>query len=74
MKSVKLTISAIGPTISEQVKAQGCSTGMPADQLDRMEHAIHLLRIKGILTEAESDRAFKRLLKDAQTFKGVQHG
>jgi hypothetical protein len=74
MKGVKLTISALGPTISEQVKAQGCATGMPADQLDRLEHAIHLLRIRGLLTEAESDRAFKRLLKDMQTFKGAKHG
>jgi hypothetical protein len=69
MKGVKLTISAMGPSIAAQVKAQGCATGMQAELLDRLEHAIHFLRIHGMVTEAESDRAFKRLIKDMQTYK-----
>jgi hypothetical protein len=64
---MKLCISALGPTIAEQAKAQGYAINMPTERLDRLEHAIHLLRITGMLTEAESDRAFKRLLKDVAT-------
>jgi hypothetical protein len=63
---MKLCISALGPTITEQAKARGYQSSMPTDRLDRLEHAIHLLRISGLLTDAESDRAFKRLLKDAK--------
>lgn len=67
--NLKLDVGAIGPTIAEQVKVQGCATKMPADRLDRLEHAIHLLRIHGMLTHSESDRALKRLIKEMQPFR-----
>lgn len=68
-----LNVGALGPTIAEQVAAQGFITKMPAERLDRAEHAIHLLRIQGLLTHAESDRALKRLIKGMQpTAAGVQ--
>lgn len=70
---LKLNIGALGPSITEQLAAQGWSTSMPAATLDRYEHAIHLLRLHGLLTDAESDRAFKRLIKDldAKPARGV---
>ena len=61
--SLKLSIGALGPTIAEQVAAQGFTTTMPAEFLERLEDAIHLLRIHDMLTYAESDRALKRLIK-----------
>lgn len=63
---MKLCVSALGPTIAEQIAAKGYLPAIPTDRLDRLEHAIHLLRISGMLTESESDKAFKRLLKDIQ--------
>jgi hypothetical protein len=63
MPTLKLNISALGSTISEQVRVQGFTTKMDVEQLDRYEHAIHLLRIHELLTHAESDRAFQRLIK-----------
>lgn len=68
---MKLCISALGPTIFEQMEQQGLTTAMGSERLDRVEHAIHLLRIHGYLTEAESDRAFKRLLKDVKPVRSV---
>ena len=62
--SLKLNVGALGPTIAEQVAAQGYRTSMPAATLDRYEHAIHLLRLHGLLTQAESDKAIRRLIKD----------
>lgn len=61
-----LSISALGPTIFEQLREQGMTTAMGSERLDRLEHAIHLLRIGGYLTDTESDRAFKRLLNDVK--------
>lgn len=63
-KTLQLSVGALGPTISEQVAAQGFTTALPVDQLDRLEHSIHLLRIKGLLTHSESDRAIKRLIRE----------
>lgn len=73
-KKLSLSVGALGPTIAEQVAAQGFTTKMPAERLDRAEHAIHLLRIHGLLTHIESDRALKRLIKDmgAHIAAGVQ--
>jgi hypothetical protein len=62
--SIKLNVGALGPTIAEQVAAQGYKTSMPAATLDRYEHAIHLLRLHGLLTQAESDKALKRLIRE----------
>lgn len=64
LTGMKLTVSALGPTINEQLKAQGFRSTMDPERLDRCEHAIHLLRIHGYLTDSESDKAFKRLIKD----------
>lgn len=63
-KTLKLDIGALGPTIAEQAVAQGFTTRMAAEKLDRCEHAIHMLRIHELLTHAESDRALKRLIRD----------
>lgn len=67
IREAKLCISALGPTITQQLAAQGFGTIQPFEAIDRMEHAIHLLRIRGLLTHTESDRAFKRLLKDIES-------
>lgn len=71
--TLKLNIGALGPTIAEQLAARGYRTSMPAATLDRYEHAIHLLRLHGLLTDAESDRAFKRLIRElkAKPIAGV---
>lgn len=62
--SLKLKIGALGPSIAQQAATQGYTTRMPAERLDVLEHSIHLLRISGLLTHTESDRALKRLIKD----------
>ena len=61
---MKVVLSALGPTIAEQLAHHGLEQfGTPVDQLDRFAHAITLLHIKGLLTDSECDRARTRLVK-----------
>jgi len=69
MTHLQLSVGALGPTIADQVAAQGYLTAMPKDRLDRLEHAIHLLRVNELLTHAESDRAINRLIKEMRPFQ-----
>jgi hypothetical protein len=59
-----ISISALGPTLTEQCETFGLvSTGMPLERADKICHAITLCYIQGVLTDSETDRARKRLLK-----------
>ena len=65
-----IEISALGPTIGEQCKAQGLkTTGKPIEVVDRISHALTLAHIHGVLTDIEIDRARARLLKAARFAK-----
>jgi len=66
-----ITLSALGPDISEQLKNQGLvQVGESVEMLDRLNDSIILLHIKGCLTDAECERARKRLIKKLK-LKGV---
>lgn len=61
---MKVVLSALGPTIAEQLAQNGLEQfGTPVDQLDRFAHAITLLHIKGLMTDSECNRARTRLVK-----------
>ena len=61
---MRISFSALGPTISEQVIANGwVATGCSLERADRMAQAMTLLRIHSIMTSTEYDRAAARLLK-----------
>lgn len=65
--SARISISALGPTISEQCTAQGVvATGMKIEHVDQISHALTLCHIRGMLTDSEVDRARNRLLKAAK--------
>jgi hypothetical protein len=61
----RITLSALGPSIAVQLQEQGLiqTTGPSVEMLDRISDAITLAHIKGCLTEAETDRARRRLVK-----------
>lgn len=62
-----IVISALGPTIGEQCKAQGLkATGKPIEVVDRISHALTLAHIHGVLTDSEIDRARARLFRAAK--------
>lgn len=64
MSTFSISLSALGPTISEQLASQGLiQTGVKVDILDRLAHAITLAHIHGCLTDTETDRARRRLVK-----------
>lgn len=64
---MQISISALGPTIGEQCKAQGLTaTGKPLETVDRISHALTLAHIHGMLTDSEVNRARHRLLKSAK--------
>lgn len=62
-----LTISAFGPSITEQCAAAGVeATGKPMELVERISKAITLCHIQGVLTDTECDRARTRLIKEAK--------
>jgi len=65
MSKVTLIMGATAPLIHKQLKEQGVkrATAKLLDQHQKDADAITRLRIRGIMTETESDRANKRLFK-----------
>lgn len=63
---MQIVLSALGPTIEEQVKAMGLVQIGPKslEMMDRISHALTLAHIHGCLTDSEVNRARSRLLKN----------
>ena len=62
-----ICISALGPTIGEQAKELGIEPrGMNMPDIDKMNHDLTRAWLWGLLTDAEVDRARRRLLKRAK--------
>lgn len=61
-----ITLSALGPTIEEQVAAMGLVHvgGKSLELLDRIGHALTIAHIHGCLTDSEVNRARARLIKN----------
>ncbi|MCO6445827.1 MAG: hypothetical protein J5J04_17285 [Anaerolineae bacterium] len=65
--TASIFISALGPSISEQCEKKGLvATGIKMETVDRISHAITLAHIHGVLTDAETHRARRRLLSKAK--------
>lgn len=61
---MEIVISALGPSISEQCNALGLeSVGLSLELADRISRAITISHIHGMLTDAETERARKRLMR-----------
>jgi hypothetical protein len=61
-----LDFGALSPPIDEQLRDQGLKLDMPPlhrCHLQRDLHQVNRLRVRCILTEAESDKARKRILQ-----------
>ncbi len=64
---MRIEISALGPSISEQCAKRGLvATGMAMEMVDRISHALTLCHIHGALTDSEVNRARTRLLRAAK--------
>ena len=62
--SMTIELSALGPTLTEQLAAAGYeASGRSGELLDRLAHAITLTHLHGCLTDGECDRARKRLVR-----------
>ena len=59
-----LAMGALCDPIEEQLQRQGLTLGDYAQRVGRWAAEISDLRIHGLLTEAESDRARNRLMKE----------
>jgi hypothetical protein len=58
---MKISISALGPTIGEQCAKYGLvAAGKPIEQVDRISHALTLCHIHGMLTDTEVNRGRTR--------------
>lgn len=64
MTGYGVTFGALCDDIEVQLQRQGFTLGDRAALLQRWSTEISSLRIHGLLTEAESDRARKRLWKE----------
>lgn|GEM_PF-2770377 len=71
---MQIVLSALGPSIAEQVAAMGLEqTGASLESIDRMAHAITLLHIQGALTDAETTRARTRIIKKLKLRKAMSN-
>ena len=64
MKGYGIEFGALSDDIEVQLQRQGFTLGDRAERTQRWANEICSLRIHGLLTEAESDRARKRLWKE----------
>ena len=66
MSGYSITFGALCDDIEVQLQRQGFTLGDRATLFQRWATEISSLRIHGLLTETESDRARKRLWKELQ--------
>ena len=67
---MQLVLSALGPSISEQLENNGLEqTGTPIELIERFHEAITLLHIHGLLSDSECNRSRKRLIKKVKVRK-----
>lgn len=64
MKGYDIEFGALCDDIEVQLQRQGLTLGNRAERTQRWANEITSLRIHGLLTEAESDRARRRLWKE----------
>ena len=64
MKGYGIEFGALCDDIEVQLQRQGFTLGDQAERLQRWANEITSLRIHGLLTESESDRARKRMWKE----------
>ena len=64
MSGYDISFGALCDDIEDQLQRQGFTLGDRAPLFERWATEISNLRIHGLLTEAESDRARKRLWKE----------
>lgn len=64
MKGYGVEFGALADDIEVQLQRQGVTLGDRAPLFERWATEIYSLRIHGLLTESESDRARKRLWKE----------
>jgi len=70
MRAYGIEFGALSDDIEVQLQRQGFTLGDRAERIQRWATEISSLRIHGLLTESESDRARKRLWKElTQTVK-----
>lgn len=63
-RRIDLCVGAFGPTLPEQMAAQGLVlSDHDMEHMEKDRAALGRLSIRGILSEAERDRAAMRLLK-----------
>ena len=65
-QNIRISFGALSPRIDEQLRDQGFKLDMDPLQrayLQRDAHEVTRLRVRCILTEAESDKARKRILR-----------
>ena len=68
-RNLRISFGALSPTIDEQLRDQGFKLDMdPLERahLQRDADEVARLRVRSILTEAESDKARKRIFKIIQ--------
>lgn len=59
----QIIMSALGPSLTEQCDALGMSaTGTDLAMGERLADAVNLCYVRGVLTEAEANKARKRIL------------
>ena len=67
---MQIELGAMAPKISEQMAAMGLEqTGKSVELLDRLAHSITLAMLHGCLTDAECEKARKRLVKQIKVRK-----
>jgi hypothetical protein len=65
-RNIRISFGALSPPIDEQLRGQGLRLDMDPlqrDHLQRDADAVTRLRVRCILTEAESDKARRRIFQ-----------
>lgn len=63
MREIGFQHGALCDSYEKQANEQGFTLGEKAELFDKIGYAYNLLRIHGILSDSESDKACKRLQK-----------
>ena len=63
MKQVGFGYGALRDNLERQANAQGYTLGKEAELLDKLMFALNMVRIHGVLTEGQADKAYEKLNK-----------
>lgn len=63
MDEIRFEYGAFGEKLENQANKQGYTLGEDAELLDKLMYSLNMVRIHGLITDSQADKAYQKLHK-----------